>query len=679
MKKIKILSLMMALIICSSIFSNLDIYANSQTTESKAVVFVLDRSGSMLTQDKNNTANELVKMYIDTMYSGNTEVGLVGFNDTIVSSTELTSLETVENRNILKKTVDNMPIKGSTDIGMALKEATLILEKSDASEKTIVLLSDGETDVSASKVRTIEQSKADEKYATDAAISSDYPIYCIGINVTDKNYLNEISEKTGGKTFQMNTTNELYKVFETLSLDRLNRNLKKLDNITINGVAENISLKPSNEYIRENNVVIAYSKPLKSINSTDSDLYKSRYYSSIRFDNNKKEPIEFNVSSNGSTEVYIFYNLVSSLEPVISTPQKMNETEYEINVKVFDSITNTEIDQEYYKKLSATLNVETNGVVEQVELLENEDGLGAKLTVDKANQDITNISATVDNGESNVTGESLSLKLANNQPTQKDNDVIKVLLNEDEKSIDLNKYFSDVDNDKLTYEIKSINGDFIDNGAIDGNVLKFTASKEGLENIEISVIDGKGGGTTSILSLSVMPFWIYYKETTLIAGLLFVILLLLLVLYVRKKDKEEIQIKKENEADTYVPKGKSYFKNARMEGYFLSTKSGKEYPALFWNENHLANKTLITLGELMSFMDIDEGLMESRKIFFEANENEAITFWHRTKCTVYLNNREIASGKQVDLKYEDKMYIVFEDGETEIEVRYKRVLKKTLV
>ncbi len=677
MKLIKTLSLLLVFSIFSTVLTGIEIYANNQTAELREVIFVLDRSGSMLSKDNNNTANELVKMYIDSMYSENTKVGLVGFNDTIVSSTELTSLETLENRVKLKTIVNNMTIKGSTDIGLALKEATRLLDNSNASEKVIVLISDGETDVRLSKVRTLEQSKIDEKFAIDESNSKGYPIYCIGINNLSNTYLSEIANQTGGKVYQMNGAGDLYKVFETLSHDKLNPELKKFDDIKINGVAENISLKLNNDYIRENNFVIAYSKPLKSISSNEVSLYNSNYYSSLRFNDNTKEVVDFNLISNAGTEIYVFYNKISSLEPLISMPQKINNTEYNINVKVFDNITNTEIDKTYYKNLLATLNVETNGMIEKVELLETNDGFGTTLTINESNQDLTYISATVNNGESDIFGDIVNLKIANNQPVQKENDVIKVLLDNEEKSVNLNKYFTDIDNDILTFEIKNINGDFIENTTINDNILIFNSVKEGLENIEVIVRDSKGGGTTAILTLSIMPFWIYYKEVTLIAGLTLIILLLLFTLLVRRKDKNELKIIKESEPDTYVTKGKNFFKDGRLEGYFLSTKSGKEYPALFWNENHLVNKSLITLGELMSFMEIDEDLMESRKIFFEANEKEVITFWHRTKCTIFLNNREISSGKQVDFRYDDKMYIIFEDGETEIEVRYKRVSKKS--
>lgn len=70
-------------------------------------------------------------------------------------------------------------------------------------------------------------------------------------------------------------------------------------------------------------------------------------------------------------------------------------------------------------------------------------------------------------------------------------------------------------------------------------------------------------------------------------------------------------------------------------------------------------------------MGVDENLMEARKIFFEATDKEEINFWHRTRCVVYVNGRLVESAKRVKIKYDDKMYIVFEDGETEIEVRYR--------
>lgn len=62
MKKIryiKNISLVLSFCIFISLFTNIKVYANNQTTEAKEVIFVLDRSGSMQTTDKYNTENPI--------------------------------------------------------------------------------------------------------------------------------------------------------------------------------------------------------------------------------------------------------------------------------------------------------------------------------------------------------------------------------------------------------------------------------------------------------------------------------------------------------------------------------------------------------------------------------------------------------------------------------------------
>ncbi len=651
----------------------------------KEIVFVVDRSGSMATKDPNNLTNELVKMFIDSLDSQSTNVGVIGFNDSIVKKTGLTALSTNENRVLLKNDIASINIKGSTDIGLAIKEATLMLENSQntESEKIIVLISDGETDLGTSKVRTIEQSKEDEQYALEKASENGYKIYAIGINVNDITYLNEISEATDGKVYSANKSSDLANVFENLSKDGLNDKLTFIDTLVINGVAENITVDLYNNYVKENNFLIVYDNKLSSIVANDLSLTKSNYYSTYKFTDENVDRISLKMKSNSSTNIRMYYSINTSLQIEILQPQEEYKDSYKVNINVLDMNTGNTIDKMYLKNLSTTLHIIDGDNVNNVTMTDN--GYGFEATVESEDINNTNIYVTIIDNISNVNvdSEEISLGTANHRPNAKEQNEIKILLNESIKEVDLDKFFEDIDNDKLSYRIinNSIPNEqiLIENVEVEDNKLVFNSIYEGVQLIEFEVADNKGGYITETISLSIMPFWIYYKQASLIAGLGFIILLLLLIILIRRREKNQVRIIKENEADTYITKSKSYFKGGRMEGYFLSTKSGKEYPALFWTEKHLENKTLITLGELLSFMDVGESLMESRKIFFEATEKGSIVFWHRTKCTIYLNNKEIDEGQQIELFYDDKMYIIFEDGETEIEVRYKRVNNKVLL
>ncbi len=677
----------LGLFIIASLLISQIVYADDETRINieKEIVFVIDRSGSMATKDPNNLTNELVKLFIDSLDSKSTNIGVVGFNDSIVKTVGLTSLSTEDNRTKLKKDIEGINVKGSTDIGLALKEATLMLENSEntESEKIIVLISDGETDLSVSKVRKIEQSKEDEQYALKKANENGYKIYSVGVNVSDKTYLNEISNATNGKVYTMNKTSDLVNVFEKLSLDGLNKNLTFMDSVVINGVAEDIKVDVYNDFVKENNVLIIYDNRLGSISANDVNLTKSNYYSSYKFTDNSVNKLSFKMKSTNKTNIKMYYSITTSLNAEILQPQESDPDNYKINVNVLDTNTGSTVDKSYLKNMNATLHIVDKDNINEYDMLETDSGF--ETTIENKNINNTDIYITIQDNLSgvNITSAEVNLGTANHRPKLKDNGEVKVLLNENVNEVDLDKYFDDIDNDKLSYKISNngvANGQaFINNVNVKDNKLIFNSVSEGVESITLEVTDNKGGSTVETISLSIMPFWIYYKQTSLIAGLCFIIFLLLFIILIRRKEKNQVRIIKENEADTYIAKSKSYFKGGRMEGYFLTTKSGKDYPALFWTEKHLENKTLITLGELLSFMDVGESIMESRKIFFEATEKGTIIFWHRTKCTVYLNNKEIDEGQQKELFYDDKMYIIFEDGETEIELRYKRVSNKVLI
>lgn len=677
----------LGLFIIATLLISQSVYADDETSinTEKEIVFVIDRSGSIATKDPNNLTNELVKLYIDSLDSQSTNIGVVGFSDRIVKNVGLTSLATDDDRLKLKKDVEGINVKGSTDIGLALKEATVMLENSEnpESEKIIVLISDGETDLSASKVRKIEQSKEDEQYAVKKATENGYKIYSVGVNVSDNKYLNEISNVANGKVYTMNKTSDLVNVFENLSLDGLNKNLTFTDNVVINGVAEDITVDLYNDYVKENNFLIIYDNRLSSISANDVNLTKSNYYSAYKFTDNSVNELSLKMKSNNKTNIKMYYSITTSLKPEILQPQEISNDNYKINVNVLDTNTGSTVDKSYLKNMNATLHVVDEDNINEYDMLETDNGF--ETTIESKNINNTNIYVTIQDNLSgvNIASAEINLGTANHRPKLKDSIEVKVLLNENVKEVDLDKYFDDIDNDKLSYKISNngiANGQtLINNVNVKDNKLIFNSVSEGVESITLEVTDNKGGSAVETISLSIMPFWIYYKQTSLIAGLCFIIFLLLFIILIRRKEKNQVRIIKENEADTYIAKSKSYFKGGRMEGYFLTTKSGKDYPALFWTEKHLENKTLITLGELLSFMDVGESIMESRKIFFEATEKGTIIFWHRTKCTVYLNNKEIDEGQQKELFYDDKMYIIFEDGETEIELRYKRVSNKVLI
>lgn len=189
----------------------------------------------------------------------------------------------------------------------------------------------------------------------------------------------------------------------------------------------------------------------------------------------------------------------------------------------------------------------------------------------------------------------------------------------------------------------------------------------------INVTDGRTGYLLGTLNFDVQPFWLYHRNFLLGTGAIFSILLILLAVYLRRSKDKVIPIKAEPAVSSYNHK----FNNARFEGYFLNTKSGIEIPVLTWPANYINSKSDISLGEMLNMLDVTENRSEAHKIFFQAGNNDTVIFHHNTECIITIGRRNVAHGQKEVLKYDDKIYITFEDHATELEVRYKRVRKRS--
>ena len=62
------------------------------------VMFVMDYSGSMKTNDSQDIARGMVKAFVDTVHSADIRVGFVAYNDRILTSTSPLTIQTEEER-----------------------------------------------------------------------------------------------------------------------------------------------------------------------------------------------------------------------------------------------------------------------------------------------------------------------------------------------------------------------------------------------------------------------------------------------------------------------------------------------------------------------------------------------------------------------------------------------------
>ena len=126
----------------------------------------------------------------------------------------------------------------------------------------------------------------------------------------------------------------------------------------------------------------------------------------------------------------------------------------------------------------------------------------------------------------------------------------------------------------------------------------------------------------------------------------------------------------------FVMKPKPVFRG-RLEGYFLATANGEDIPVTNWPLTSLERRKVVSLSELFDRMDIGVKVLEAGRIWLEAGKKETLLVRHDTNCTVVRGRTPVKRRHTEAMEYNEKMYITFEDGVTEIEIRYKAIKPST--
>ena len=206
------------------------------------VVFVLDASGSMLQSDPNRIAIDAFSLFLD-MCDDSCRVGYDVYTHMLKASENLVDIDNKEQIDVIKTRFENITYEsnGDTDIALGMTEAMRIFERSDENDfrkKAIVLLSDGNTDLPKGP-RTVAESQKEMIETTQKLKEKHIEIYPIGLNSDgslDKKYLENLSNATGGKTYEINgsdkLTNTISDIFANIS------NMNGTDRVIENGKVE---------------------------------------------------------------------------------------------------------------------------------------------------------------------------------------------------------------------------------------------------------------------------------------------------------------------------------------------------------------------------------------------------------------------------------------------------------
>lgn len=658
------------LLLCISIFC-IPVYGNGLEQKNINIVFAVDCSNSMNFNDKQNLSGELIKLFTDSVFE-NTNIGLVLYDDTILESIPLGSVSDKTAVKNIQQKVQSMIRKGNTDIGLALKETVNLLPEGEQQQNVIILFSDGETDLKASKTgRTMQQSYADESYACIKANQTNTNIFTIGLSKTgnlDTSYLQKIAAQTGGKSYTLQHSNQLSELFQNMYQDITKSNVNVIDNFSGSGNYQK-QVNMINGFADSSDIVIHTQYGIKDITTDckNSTITYSENYAVIKVEEPSQDivNIQFNIPQNDNITVQTIHHI--TVLPKIEQIQNNALLHLPITVKLYQTDTReTVTSKKLYENMTGELLVTDIKTGEKQKITMGNAGNELLASFKNSNPKTYRFEATVKNGLYQRKTVPYNIELSNTLPYITEKNEINLLQKKETQQIDLNQYFKDNDGDTLVYQTENTDC------SIDKNILLINTRKEQQKQVNLYVSDGRGGVITEMLTFHILPFWIYYKNVVFIILLLFIALLLFYFLVIKKHPQSKQEIQQEQP----IFSGKTIFSNAAFEGYFLNTLSGNEIPVLNWNASYINNKKSVTLGELFHILDVTEKLPEAHKISIEAGKNETVQFYHNTNCVITCKKRNIFKRKKETLQYEDKVHIIFEDTVTEMELYYKRKQKK---
>lgn len=174
------------------------VYAEDTAGMQKAVVFLLDVSGSMKTNDPSRYAIDGIAQLIYTLPS-NYQIGFVAYNAELCASQPL--LDNVH-RDKIMESADAVQYAGYSNAGAGMAEAVEMLTGSSATEKDIVLLSDGECLMENETATALSYTAYQEAVIQAAANGIRIHVIGLGEEMEDtENSIFQASAQTGGGAY----------------------------------------------------------------------------------------------------------------------------------------------------------------------------------------------------------------------------------------------------------------------------------------------------------------------------------------------------------------------------------------------------------------------------------------------------------------------------------------------
>ncbi|MFM9276566.1 vWA domain-containing protein [Paenibacillus jiagnxiensis] len=669
----------------ATFFSGAPEYASAAGNEAGYdAVFVVDTSYSMTESDPEGTAAEVINMFMDMSEASQTRVGFVAYNHRIVASQPLTSVSVTAHKAQIRQEIQRLTPSGYTDLGMGLRQGAKLLSNGtqEGRKPFLILLSDGETDFgSSSGARTKADSARDVSAVIKTAQKDGYPVYTIGLNhdgTVNREELERIAAQTGGSSYITSSADDLPEIFNQIFAAQIRSKLVPSAAISATGALQQVTVTIPDSSMEEASLILLSEHKLRETqlyyNSQNIRRYESDKYTILKI--GQPEAGEVKLKLRGQPGDLIKINLLgsydfemrSSMTPVraegagpsgqegngkTSEVLKGQKNRFEAYLEGKDG---GEIkDTALYGPLKAELVITpaASGKTERVPMTYADGLFRTEYLFPETGKYTWQIQ--LDGPEFYRHSTAQPVNAINGAPAPVGDLNVSAVPEDGEIKLELGSYFKDPNNDRLVYTLADKKKTFPlgEPHISDEGALILSEPRAGKADLTLTATDPDGATATATLHISVRSGYTVLLWAVVVIAAVGV---LAAVLYLLLRPKPQF--------------------SGRLEGLFLATASGEDIPVKSWPLTSFSGRR-VTLAELFHTLPVYEPLPEAERIVFSAGKQGRLLVKHDTRCAVQHGKQPVPPGKKTALGYNEKLYITFEDGVTEIELRYKAIKPNT--
>ncbi|MCX4339655.1 MAG: VWA domain-containing protein [Lachnospiraceae bacterium] len=659
MKGIRILFFCVAL----SLFFPLTVYAEEIISEKETleVIFAVDCSGSMKTNDPSKMGLSMVQAFIDTVQAENIRVGYVAYNNSILAFSAPEAIAASEKRELLKEEIGAIAYDGDTDIGLAISYAYGLLSDGENARQIIVLISDGETDLPRNSERTKEQSDLEMEQCVRQCIEENVQVYTVAFGQYDGSttVLEEIAEKTGAENYSAQGPEHLINVLYGILEDNLSYKIQQFSSGTYAGGSQEMKCVLDAPYLDEINILLVSSDSVGETTvrygGEEIALTSLSHYAVGKIESagagtaGKEVVIRSETRERQNLEVYIIsYRKLVPVLQIAADADRNEELEYQVYFK--DRKGNIINDFDFYSTFDWEFACEDTRMRQQDAEVSDE-GLKGKVSFSHSGTYL--LSGTLSD-EFGSFAFSAQIEITNTMPAGNIPEDSCPLFS-DEWTLCLDDYFSDQDRDVLSYSVIDVSEGIA--ARLEGNLLTISPQKTGMHSVAIQVSDGESA-VQYVHRIRVIPLWkIYWWVPTLI-----VLVAALLLWKMFHKQKPELERLTEEKKQNHF--------SGKLDAYFiLQPKDEEEIPPLSFQMNKVKDSR-VSLGALFGAYPKQAEALQLGDIFLIADENRNMVLYHRSKSGVMVGNAIACMQIQYSVSFGDIIYITSPEGDYDLEIHY---------